>query len=71
MLAKNVQGIPRTAKAAKKRGYKKVIVNHAKLSSEEKKKWAMYKPASATGSHTVCYYDPNTKEWDDCHEEPD
>jgi hypothetical protein len=67
MPAKNVQGIPRTAKEAKDRGYKKAAkVKHAELSAEEKKKWALFKPGAR---HTVCYYDPNTGEYDDCHEE--
>jgi hypothetical protein len=69
MATKNVPGIPRTATEAKKRGYKEVAkVKHADLSSAEKKKWALVKPSAATGPQTICYYDPNTGEYDDCHE---
>ena len=36
---------------------------------KQKGKWGFEKAASATvsGSHTVCYYDPNTGFYDDCH----
>jgi len=68
--------IPKTASQAKTKGYQKKSFKH---SIGEKKKWVMLKKkggpwqftkvatATASGSHTVCYYDPNTGEWDDCH----
>ena len=72
-----VQKIPKTAKHAKKnKGYTKIAVKH---STKEKQKWAMVKhkgkwefakaaSAKATSPHTVCYYDPNTGFYDDCHQ---
>ena len=69
MPAKKVTTIPKTANQAKKHGYKKVAkIKHAALSKTEKKKWALIKPGTATKPHTICYYDPNTGEYDDCHE---
>jgi hypothetical protein len=73
-MAKAARKIPSTAKQAKK-GYDKVKVKH---STKEKQKWVMLKhkgkwaftkaaAATASGSHTVCYYDPNTGFYDDCH----
>jgi hypothetical protein len=74
-MAKVAKKIPSTAKLAKKKGYAKVTVEHG---VKEKKKWVMLKQrgnwafakagsATASGSHTVCYYDPNTGLYDDCH----
>jgi hypothetical protein len=65
-------GFPKNAAEAKKRGYKKVPIDHATMGHGEKKKWALLKmPTSATGTHTVCYYDPGTGTYSDCHEESD
>lgn len=71
------QKIPKTAKQARapKSKYKKATVKH---SLNEKKKWVMLKQkgkwlfartasATASGPHTVCYYDPNTGFYSDCH----
>jgi len=77
MTEKKARKIPPTPKEAKKRGYNKVAVRHG---AREKRKWALVKQkgtwafakasaAKATGPHTVCYYDPNTGFYDDCHEE--
>ena len=67
MPAKPTSGIPRTAKDAKKRGYTKAEkVNHAKLSTEAKKEWAYVRHGR---SRIVCYYNPKTGNYDDCHEE--
>ena len=56
--------------SARSRTYraKRISISHHELSLLEKKKWAMVKLTPSVKSHTVCYYDPNTKEWDDCHE---
>ena len=64
------------AKRARKPDYEPVTVKHSKL---EKQKWAMLKhkgkwsfakarAARPPGPHTVCYYDPSTGFYDDCHE---
>jgi len=75
-MAKAAQKIPSTAKqAAKKKNYAKVAVEHSDrerskwVMLKQKGKWGFEKAASATvtGSHTVCYYDPNTGFYDDCH----
>jgi hypothetical protein len=74
-MAKTNRKIPTTSQQAKKKGYAKVVVKH---SAREKRRWALVKDsgkwnfvkaasASATGAHTVCYYDPNTGFYDDCH----
>jgi hypothetical protein len=75
-----VQKIPKDAKEAKNKDYSKVAMKPH--SAKEKKKWVLIKPrkgkssivdaasAKATGPHTVCYYDPNTGFYDDCHESP-
>lgn len=69
MPTKTVQGIPRTAKEAKKRGYKKVAkVMHANLSSKEKEDWVLLKLGSTPRPHMICHYDPETGEYDDCYE---
>jgi hypothetical protein len=68
--------LPKSPKEAKKLGYQKVAM---KPSEAEKKKWRMEKhkgkwavtpaeSAAPNGPHTVCYYDPNTGFWDDCHQ---
>jgi hypothetical protein len=74
-MAKAPRKIPSSAKQSLKKGYAKVKVNH---STKEKQKWVMLKhkgkwaftkaaSATASGSHTVCYYDPKTGFYDDCH----
>ncbi|MEA2839914.1 MAG: hypothetical protein QOF41_1244 [Methylobacteriaceae bacterium] len=68
MASKNI--IPRTAGAARNRGARKARkVNHSKLSASEKKKWVLFKQAapSTPRSHMICYYNPKTGAWDDCH----
>lgn len=78
MAKHETQTIPRTAAAAAKRGYKKVVVRH---SSQEKKKWVWVKHKGkqnwefaraasviASGPHIVCYWDPNQRAWTDCHQ---
>jgi hypothetical protein len=68
--------LPKSATEARKRGYSKIVVRHSKA---EKRKWAWVKhrgkwaftPAESAmpqGPHTVCYFDPNTGFYDDCHE---
>jgi hypothetical protein len=74
-MAKSAKKVPKTSSEAKKKGYTKTTVKHA--ASERKKwvwlkqkgKWQFAKAASATASapHTVCFYDPKTGQWDDCH----
>jgi hypothetical protein len=66
--------IPKTAKhASKSKKYQKVTPP-----LNEKKKWVMLRQkgqwhfaraatATASGHHIVCYYDPNTGFYDDCH----
>jgi hypothetical protein len=77
MPVKKTREIPKTAKEATKRGYNRVAVKH---STREKQRWALIKhkgkwafapatSATVTGPHTVCYYDPDTGFYDDCHEE--
>ena len=71
-----VTRIPRSAKAARDQGYTKIAGKHSVV--EKKKRvlikkrgtWSLARAASAapSGSHTVCYYDPNTGFYDDCHQ---
>jgi hypothetical protein len=77
-----VEGVPRTAAQAKKRGYKKVEVNPHHLSRAKQKHWTFVDstgvkhgalgalgPGTSTGAaQTICYYDKNTGMYDDCHE---
>lgn len=78
-MAKKSRKIPATSKAAEGKDYRKVKVKHA---GKERKKWVLLKHGSkkqfefvraasasvaAAGSHTVCYYDPDTGFYDDCH----
>jgi hypothetical protein len=53
---------------SKKYRTKRISISHDNLSLSEKKRWTMVKLNPSAKSHTVCYYDPDTKEWDDCHE---
>ena len=73
-MANQPQKIPKTAKHAKGK-YQKA---KAKPPLNEKKTWVMLKQkgkwqfarastATASGPHIVCYYDPNTGFYDDCH----
>lgn len=68
------RNIPKSAKEAENCGYAAV-----KPSMREHQKWAMVKhkgkwaftlaaSAAPAGPHTVCYYDPNTGFYDDCHQ---
>lgn len=67
--------IPTTAKLATKAGYKKVSLDHGARTKQQwvmlkqKGKWSFAAAASAkaAGRHTVCYYDPATGFYDDCH----
>jgi hypothetical protein len=68
-MAKNSSPIPKTATLAKKLGYKKVTkmppVSAAEATSDAtKSKWALVQPGSP---HIICYYDPDTGEYTDCH----
>lgn len=61
--------IPKTATHAKKLGYKKIkkmppVTAAAATSAATMAKWAMVQPGSP---HIICYYDPNTGEYTDCH----
>ena len=69
--------VPRTARAA--RAHKDYTESKIKPGARERHNWVMLKQqgrwsfaraASATpiGRHTVCYYDPKTGFYDDCHE---
>ena len=79
----NISGVPRTSWEAKRVGHPKADVNYDNLSEAEKKKWITIKlatashgdigrirPRTAAGTHTVCYYDANTGQYDDCHTVP-
>jgi hypothetical protein len=62
--------IPRTAAAARRGGARKARrVNHSNLPANEKKKWALVRqaPAATAQAHMVCYFNPRTGLWDDCH----
>ncbi len=70
---KAVLKIPKTAAQAKKSGY-----NSATPSKTEMQSWVMVKQAgnwdfqkavsaTANGPHWVCYYDPGTGTYTDCH----
>jgi len=73
-MANQAPKIPKTAKhALKSKKYQKVTPP-----LNEKKKWVMLRQkgqwhfaraatATASGHHIVCYYDPNTGFYDDCH----
>ena len=75
-MANQTMKIPKTAKhASKSKKYQKA---KTKPSLNEKKRWVMLKQkgkwqfarastATASGPHIVCYYDPNTGFYDDCH----
>jgi hypothetical protein len=64
MATKSSLSIPETAEHAVNQGYKKTPIVHATLPVAEKKNWALVKPGSP---HIICYYDPNTGEYTDCH----
>jgi len=79
---KRIDGLPRTASAARGRGHKKVDVNFDEMSDREKSKWTTIAsrgvahgdigrvgPASG-GGKIVCYYDENTGNYDICHVVP-
>jgi hypothetical protein len=67
--------IPQTAKEARTRGYKKhteaekakhVLLTHNGATT-------LVRAATAQvpqGPHTVCYYDPGTKAYSNCHDSP-
>jgi hypothetical protein len=38
------------------------------LPRAKKKQWVMFKQASGARGQVVCHYNPNTGNWDDCHE---
>jgi hypothetical protein len=67
--------IPKTAKQATKAGYKKVSAGHGVGTKQQwvmlkqKGKWSFASAESAkpAGRHTVCYYNPATGLYDDCH----
>ena len=61
--------IPKTATHARKLGYTRInktppVSAAAATSIATKAKWAMVQPGSP---HIVCYYDPKTGEYTDCH----
>jgi hypothetical protein len=68
--------VPKTAKMAKKKGYNKVPVKHSARTKQQfvmlkqKGAWSFAPAASAkaAGRHMVCYYNPATGFYDDCHE---
>jgi hypothetical protein len=69
----NSSPIPKTATHATEQGYKKVnktppVSAAAATSTATKAKWALVQPGSP---HIVCYYDPNTGEYTDCHSSDD
>lgn len=74
-MAKKLKKCPATPRQARKDGYaaKKVSVGR-----RGEKKWAMIKQkgqwsfekvssTTVSGSHIICYYNPETGNWDDCH----
>jgi hypothetical protein len=74
-MTNKAQKIPRTSAQAKKRYDKQLTIEH---STTEKKKWVMVKQRGRwrfaeaentrlRGPHTVCYYDPNTGFYSNCH----
>lgn len=65
MADKSSLSIPKTSKHAAKQGYTKKPMVHAMLPIAEKKNWALVKPGSP---HIICYWDPKTGEYTDCHE---
>jgi hypothetical protein len=83
---RRVSGLPRTAEHAKELGYQKVKpkLNPHGIANPVKKNWTFisskgvtagalgaWGPHPATGTHTVCYFDPATGQYDDCRQEPD
>ena len=78
MAKKTLKKIPKTAALAKKAGYVPAPGTPSKAAMQS---WVMVKQAGnwgfqkattarASGSHWVCYYDPGTKTWTDCHYVP-
>jgi hypothetical protein len=76
-----IDGLPRTASAAKRRGHKKVDVDFDKLTENQKSKWATLAATTGIshgdfgrvgpapgGGRVVCYYDKNTRNYDICYE---
>jgi hypothetical protein len=60
------QSTPRTARAARKGGYKPVQGEHPAKNKPEG--FALVKLGSGAAlPRIICYYNPNTGEWDDCH----
>jgi hypothetical protein len=65
--------IPMTAAHAANDGYKKVkkmppVSAAAATTAATKAKWAMVRPGSP---HLICYYDPKTGQYTDCHSSDD
>ncbi|MGA2891378.1 MAG: hypothetical protein ABSE22_00825 [Xanthobacteraceae bacterium] len=82
---RRVTGLPRTAQEAKDRGYTKVKpkLNPHEMDSAVKKKWTFvsskdvthgaigaWGPHPDTGTHTVCYFDEDDGQYDDCRQVP-
>ncbi len=74
-MAKKSKKCPATPSQASKKGY---AATKASVGRRGEKKWAMIKQSgkwsfekvsstTVTGSHTICYYNPETGNWDDCH----
>ena len=68
MAKKDGPNIPRTPAAARRAGGAPVKIVHHDLPRAKKKQWVMFKQASGARGQVVCHYNPNTGNWDDCHE---
>jgi hypothetical protein len=74
-MERRMSKMPKSAAQAKKQRYSVMTVKHSDREKQKwalvkhKRKWAFRPTASAlpSGSHIVCYYDPNTGFYDDCH----
>jgi hypothetical protein len=70
--------LPKSAKDAEARHYIGIAGKHSAAEKrkwvlvKQKRNWTLARAASSvpTGPHTVCYYDPNTGFYDDCHQSP-
>lgn len=72
------KSLPKSPTDAIHRGYKKLTKKHSDAEKRKfvlvkhKRNWSLVRAATAapTGPHTVCYYDPNTRFYDNCHQSP-
>jgi hypothetical protein len=67
MARRRSQGLPRTARAAKRRGAEDVeAINFSSLSRKKMKEWVRIGPGAVPGTSIICYFNENTGNYDRC-----